>query len=238
MPKCQVCSKNEVSFKELFKGKEMCSECEQNELKVPITAKLKGFFVLFALCFIIFQCCESTENNHATVEKAPKTEKPNGRYKLVPSRYGDDNIELIKDDTKKISKLSYKIIHEYHIRTDGAITYYVLINGVDLSNDGFKSRIKSTIDDITAKKGKKISIEFLNDKDVLELYYKSPYVTAKTDRDLSKSQHNQINTSLIASFDGQLSTGSFFNTLSFFPSAFDETPKIGKYVDVIGYDPQ
>ncbi len=233
MPKCQVCSKNEVSFKELFKGKEICSECEQNGRKMPIIVKFKGFFVLLVLCFVIFQCTKTPKSDTSEVERV---ELPNGQVQFKVG--GSKKSEVKEHNTPKSPKLSYKIIHEYHIRVDGAITYYVFVNSVDLSNDGFKGRIKSTIDDITAKKGKKISIEFFNDKDVLEMYYKSPYVTAEIDRDLSKSQHNQINTSLIASFDGQLSTGGFFNTLSFFPSAFDETPKIGKYVDVIGYDPQ
>lgn len=238
MPKCQMCLKNEVSFKELFNGKEMCSECEQNGLKVPIIKKIRGFLVILFLSFCIYQCAFNTKNDTSQVERV---ELSNGQVQFNVG--SGTKSEVNEHSTPKSSKLSYKIIHEHHsIRVDGGISYFVFVSGVDLSNDAFKARIKSTVDDITAKKGKKISIEFFNNQDVLELYYNSPYVTGKIpnspDEDLSKKEHAKINSSLVASFDGQLSTGLYLNTLYFFPSAFDETPKIGKYVEEIEYDPQ
>lgn len=150
----------------------------------------------------------------------------------------NDAVELPKPVVKKVKKLPYKIIHELsNLRVDGGKSYFVLLEDVDLSNDIFKERIKATIDDITEKKGKKISVEFLKDKDILELVYKSHYGSNQLGRILSKKEVAEVALSEIASFDGQLTTGAFFNTLYFFPGASDDTPVVGKFVDVIGYDP-
>lgn len=125
MPKCSSCLKNEVSFKELFKGKIMCSECEQRlskvntdsyevtnnesaatpkQIKNPLgsclvcLASLLIIFILFHQ--INFSDNETPKKDSIQAETMEKP-KPNGHYKLVPSRYGDDNIELIKDETTK-----------------------------------------------------------------------------------------------------------------------------------------
>ncbi len=150
----------------------------------------------------------------------------------------NDALELHKPTTKKKEKLPYKIIHELSdLRVDGGKNYFVLLDDVDLSGEVFKERIKATIDDITEKKGGKIGVDFLNDRGILELVYKSHYGSNQLGRILSKSEVARVALSEIASFDGQLTTGAFFNTLYFFPGASGDNPVVGKFVDVIEYNP-
>lgn len=170
---------------------------------------------------------------------APNEPKQKTKKEVV----NNQNIEIIdnKDSTKldeEKSKLNYQIVYEIDdIRYDGGKNYYVLIDRVDLSNPEFKDKIKRMIDEIVELKGEKISVDFLDNNDYLDLYYKSQYGKMTLGRILTKDEQEKIGLSLIASYSGQLSTEIYLNSLAFFPGAFTDNPLVGKYVESVEYNP-
>jgi len=82
------------------------------------------------------------------------------------------DVEITEDDKKDNPEINYEIIRTSNVRVDGAVTYYVLIDPVDLSNDSFKEDIKEIIKKIVEEKGRKIDIEIFDKRDSLENGYK------------------------------------------------------------------
>lgn len=148
-------------------------------------------------------------------------------------------IEDVKERIEEESVINYKIEKETVIRFDKAPSYFVLIDKVDLSNNKFKEGIKNLINKIVAENGAKINIEIIDDKNTLEIMYKSHYGVNTLGRILNKSEIGQLGKHVIASFSGELGTDyqAYFNTLYFFPSASKESSEIRKYVETIEYDP-
>ena len=72
------------------------------------------------------------------------------------------------------------------------------------------------VDEIVKTKGEKISIYFVNNKDTLDLIYKSYYGNNTLGRILTKTEMDRVAEDLIAEFSGQLKTDIYLNTLSFF----------------------
>jgi uncharacterized membrane protein YqjE len=143
-----------------------------------------------------------------------------------------------KQEVKEVKKLDYQIVYEIgNLRYDGGKNFYVLVNKVDLSNADFKDSIKKTVDEIVKLKGDKISIDFANDKEILDLFYKSHYGNNMLGRILTKEELSKIGNALIADFSGQLQTADYLNSLYFFPSTFTDNPKVGKYVETLEYNP-
>ena len=105
-------------------------------------------------------------------------------------------------------------------RYDGEKTIYVLINQQDLSNDSFKKDIKAIVKDLVEKNGEKISIEFHDKKESLDISYKQ-YGDLSLGRPRTKEEDNLVAIHYIATFQGEMKNGKFFNTLSFFPLAGD-----------------
>lgn len=147
--------------------------------------------------------------------------------------------EEVKEITEKESVINYKIEKETVIRFDKAPSYFVLIDKVDSASDKFKEDIKSLVNKIVTEKGAKINIEILDDKNTLELMYKSHYGVNTLGRILNKSERGQLEKHSIASFSGELGTDyqAYFNTLYFFPSTSKKNSKIEKYVETIEYNP-
>jgi hypothetical protein len=133
---------------------------------------------------------------------------------------------------------NYQIKHKIaNHRADGGSTYFVLIPTVDLSNESFKADIKAMIKDVVRRNGKKISIDIYDDANVLDLYYRSHSGINTLGRVRTKAEQNSGTYHNVASFDGQLSTGFYKNTLYFFPGAFKKTPKVGEYVETVEFNP-
>ena len=76
--------------------------------------------------------------------------------------------------TEEVKILDYEIMDEVaYNRYDGGKNFYVLIDKIDLGTADFKSDIKKLVDKIVKSKGEKISIDFVNHKETLDLIYKS-----------------------------------------------------------------
>lgn len=132
----------------------------------------------------------------------------------------------------------YEIIYELkNKRYDGGVNYFALIDPVNLSNDNFINDVKNIINEIVKAKGSKISIDIVDDKPTLDLEYKSHYGSNTLGRILNKSETDQIGLHLIATFDGEMQTGIYPNSLMFFPATFKDNPKVGKYIETIEFKP-
>ena len=123
------------------------------------------------------------------------------------------------------------------IRYDKAPSYFVLIDKVNLKNDSFVAEIERVINKIVSEKGKKINIDFFDNKKTLEFYYKSHYVTNTLGRSLNTSENNLLAQHSIASFSGENSADMHYNTLYIFPSASKDNPNVGKYVKIKEFNP-
>lgn len=124
-----------------------------------------------------------------------------------------------KEEINKIETPNYEISKEATIRVDGAISYFVLIDKVDLSNDRFMKDIKVIVDKIVKEKGAKINVEILDNREALELLYKSHYGINALGRILNDAELNLLKKHLIASFTGELDEMLYFNQLDYFPSS-------------------
>lgn len=141
--------------------------------------------------------------------------------------------ESTKESIAKIKTPHYEILEEATIRVDGAVSYFVLIDKVNLSNKEFMNDVKMIVNKIVEEKGSKINIEILDNRDALKLLYESHYGTNTLGRILNNDELNQLKKHLIASFTGNLDEMLYFNQLDFFPSASKN-----KYSDSIEYNPK
>lgn len=168
------------------------------------------------------------------IDKTTSTNKEENKTEQTASK---SETEEATEEIETIPTIKYEILHETVKRYDKAPSYFVLIDEVDLSNDKFKDDIKNLINKIVTEKGAKISIDILDNKNALELFYKSHYGANTLGRILNKSELAQLEKHSIASFSGELETDMYPNTLYFFPSASKSTAKIGKFVEIIEYNP-
>lgn len=130
MSKCQICSKNDITLKEIFSGKRRCSECEQNGRKFPsfeerlntirqnrrenpIVADrfsaLKGFLFLAFAFFGVYQCgkCNAT--------KTERVELPNGMVQTkVVQNDKSESLKVEKETTP--SKIPNVVSYEIYSR--------------------------------------------------------------------------------------------------------------------------
>lgn len=148
--------------------------------------------------------------------------------------------EIIKED----AKIEYEIIYTLnHLRYDDGITYYVLINSIDLSDDTFKDNIKKIIGKIVEEKGKKISIEIFDKRDSLENGYKDSKFDEAMDLEewanwFTDEIINDLAIHSIATYDGELEAGLYLNTLYFFIySDYIENTIVDKYAETIEFNP-
>lgn len=189
-------------------------------------AKIATVIVLFIVGMAVSKdidktTSDKTKDKNKTEQTATKTE---------------NETETI-EEVETIPTIKYEILHETVKRYDKAPSYFVLIDAVNLSNDKFKSDIKNLINKIVTEKGAKISIDILDNKNALELFYKSHYGANTLGRILNKSELAELEKHSVASFSGELETDMYLNTLYFFPSASKSTAKVGKYVEIIEYKP-
>ncbi|MBM3703249.1 MAG: hypothetical protein FJW63_09775 [Actinobacteria bacterium] len=94
----------------------------------------------------------------------------------------DEEETLVEeDDNESNAEINYEIVRTLNVRVDGAITYYALIDPIDLSNDSFKEDIKEIIKKIVEEKGRKIDIEIFDNRSSLENGYKDDKFFVMTD---------------------------------------------------------
>ncbi len=146
-------------------------------------------------------------------------------------------ISLEKDNIP----LKYEIVYtEKGLRYDGGVYYFVLIEPVDISSTLFKEDIKELVRDITTKMGRKISIEFYDDKDALK-YGHMAIAGSIRDWEAVQKDTKKLNKLVrhgIASFSGELKTGFFYNTLWFFIH-YDQVDKssVDNLAELVEFNP-
>lgn len=146
------------------------------------------------LCFVISGCGEKPpENKPVQNTQQAKTVQEN-QVKTKP----------------------YQIV--YTIKTkrfDKGTNLYVLIELGDYSKDSAKEDIQTVINKLAKEYGSKTSIDFFDDKKALEIHYQK-WVTAKLTP--TEADNKVLASHYIAGFSGDLSTGAYKNTLTYFPS--------------------
>jgi len=119
---------------------------------------------------------------------------------------------------------------------DGGKNYYVLVSSIDPASSAFKGDMKTIIKKIVSEKGNKISVDILDDKATMDIYYRSHYASNQLGRVISVSERNQIGIHLIASYNGEFEMGTYLNGLDFFPGANEDDSKVGGYVESLEFD--
>lgn len=204
------------------------------------------------LVLIITTFVWAKDENENILEKYMKDNNVSGTVVIKSLKSGKTNIyNKERSENKYLPASTFKIVNtlialqEKIVKDENEIikwngkapSYFVLIDEVDLSNDKFKEDIKNLINKIVTEKGAKISIDILDNKSALDLFYKSHYGANTLGRILNKSELAQLERHSIASFSGELEIDIYPNSLYFFPSASTSTAKVGKYVEIIEYNP-
>jgi hypothetical protein len=128
----------------------------------------------------------------------------------------------------------YEIIYSLsNKRYDGGKNYYVLIDPIDLNDKDFKDAIKFLVIDMIDKYGTKISIEIHDNIDSLNISYKE-YGDLSLNRPTTNQENELMSLHHIAAFQGELETGLYLNTLSYFPSSGLGT-EVDKYAETIEF---
>lgn len=195
---------------------------------------LKNRIAKIATVIVLFIIGMAVSNE---IEKPTTTNKPKEENKTEQTvSKSEEEIDEI-EEVETIPTIKYEILHETVIRYDKAPSYFVLIDEVNLSNDKFKEDIKNLINKIVTEKGAKIDINILDNKNALELMYKSHYGTNTLGRTLNDNERKQLQRHSVANFSGEMENDIYLNTLYFFSSAFKDSPKVGKYVGSEEFNP-
>lgn len=153
------------------------------------------------------------------------------------SSLGNSNRSTNQLSTKKDTDKDLNIVKTETHRFDKAPSYYVLVSPMDYSNADFKIDVKVLVKKIVQEKGMKVSINIFDNEEALDLYYKSQYGTNSLGRILDKNELNLLASHNIASFDGELDTYIYPNSLSFFPSSNKDNKINGKYFEIVEFNP-
>lgn len=192
----------------------------------PSTRKIVDFFLSGDNKAKLIEAGNLKENDSSyTLEQVKQLKNPSAitGIKVIPK-------------AQEVKTPKYQIMYELlNKRYDGGKNYYVLIDPVDLSSDSFKNDIKNIAKKIVTEKGNKISIEIHDKKTTLDLSYKQ-YGDMSLGRVLNQSELDERAIHLIADFSGNLETNIYLNSLSFFPGAFEDNTKIGRYLETIEFD--
>lgn len=155
-------------------------------------------------------------------------EKPKSSGEPVQQQSDPANKEVESVVQTKNYDIVYTITDK---RYDGGVNYHVLIDPPNLKNSDFKNDIKQIVKKIVTEKGLKSSIDFFDTRESIELYYNSQTrVTTKQENEILAVHH-------VAAFSGDLETGLYRNTLAFFPETVRKDKTVGKYVDIMEFNP-
>jgi hypothetical protein len=175
------------------------------------------------------------------INKEPVTSDVSKETTFKPESREKEKIEKPKEERlveKANPKYNYKIMYEVKKRYDGATSYYVLIDPVNVENAKFKDIVYYIVHDLVKKKGNKISVEIYDNKDALVLHYKL-YGDMSLGRVLNNEEYIFVGNHHVAGFSGELEIDLFFNTLYFYPAANSkDNPKVGKFAGAIEYNPK
>lgn len=194
--------------------------------------------VFLVLSAIIGSSEEDKDKTQETSKPAEQMATQSQESEVTDEKSEQVDQPQVSDVQPEIKLPKYEIAYQVEgKRYDGGINYYVLIDPVDLTNDSFKNDIKNITRQIVKDKGSKISVDFVDNKSVLDLEYKSHYGSNTLGRILTKAEMDELGQHLVAAFSGELAADEYPNSLLFFPSAFKDTPRVGKYVDHMEFNP-
>lgn len=173
-------------------------------------------------------------NNEPSAIESTNTEATSSE----PSKDGTEVTQVKEEEQNNlISEPKYQIIYSIEKRYDGGISYYLLLDPVDLNNPTFIDTVKYITNKLVSEKGKKISLEFFDNINALELAYKQ-YGDLSLGRTLTENENLWQGLHYIANYSGELETDIYLNTLSLFPSASSDHPQVGNYVSIMEYNPE
>jgi len=200
--------------------------------------KLKTVIGIFLLSLIILFVIVSLQvSKNSPVDSISNTDTTKSTL-LTPENEPQLDTDLQEDGIQPTTDkelIKYDILFEdKEYRFDGGISYELIIEPVDLSNDNFKKYVELVIDEMVNKYGTKISITIFDNKEICEKIYK---LRENGGGLLDKEMLDKRALHLIATFDGELDTMFYTNTLMYFPGAFTDNPVVGKYVSTIEYNP-
>jgi hypothetical protein len=141
-------------------------------------------------------------------------------------------------------KPKYQILKESKSeRFDKAPTLYVLVDPVDTSNDGFKSTIKTVVQDISKeRKSADFTVYIYDNAQVAAWEYSQGIPHGQADAESKAAQSAQH---LIADYSGgidvdtaQRSTADKAYTVSYFSGADKQTPVVGHWVGTEQFKPR
>ena len=182
--------------------------------------------------FVTFGLLSDTPSSSYNTTTTPKIEEK--KVETTADKKEETKTEALKSEP---DVPQYEIVYTVtNKRFDGGINYYVLIPSINLSNAKFKDDIKEIVRDIVKQKGGKISVDIFDDREALNIMYHQ-YGDMTLNRTRTTAEDALVAQHSIASFSGELSTDFYSNTLHFFISAESSTPKVGKYVETIEFNP-
>ena len=145
--------------------------------------------------------------------------------------------ESIDNFKNKLSKIDTE-----YTRYDGAPTYYVLIDEVNLDNDNFKEEISNIIIVLLKEYGTKININIFDDLETLNFDFEwNKKIRDNTNMSVNeikelqlakKNKNEQLTRHYILHFIGENEVAFSPYDIYYFPNATNDTPEVGKYVEI------
>jgi len=213
-------------------------------------------FLTLVLIFSFALACTNNNGSSSTTKISEDSDKESIEAEVVENVAEEEVVEegpvesdieekmIEENNDNSGAEIKYEIIYTLNnLRCDDAITYYVLIDPIDLSDDIFKDDIKEIIRNIVEEKGNKITIEIFDKRGSLENGYKDGKFEETTDLEgwdnwFTDEIANDLAIHSIATYDGELENWLFFNTLCFFMySDYIESTVVDKYVENIEFNP-
>lgn len=127
----------------------------------------------------------------------------------------------------------YSVIGQLPWRRDGKPTYYVVIDPVDLSNDGFKLAVKLVTQAIARMDGAAdFSAKFYDDQTVANVAFTTDPGSGNrgTKPPLDKAALDERGQHLVAIYSGGLEMQPSPYQMMWYPGAFTVTPNVGRWV--------
>lgn len=189
------------------------------------------YFILLIGIVSIAGCVSNSSNEPANTTNKLETEQTQQEENLVEI----DKTTSVEQENQTLPVPPYKVVYSLsNKRYDGGENYYVLTDSVDLNNKDFKEGIKLIVIDMVKKNGAKISIEIHDDVNSLNVSYKE-YGDMSLNRPTTDQENKFMSIHHIATFQGDLETGLYLNTLYYFPNSGLGT-QADKYTETIEFN--